>query len=40
MRLMICLRRISEEMDGGMIPKLGLFVDAGFEQASVTTSVK
>lgn len=43
MRLMICLRRISEEIDGGRIPKLGEFVDVGFEQAraaSVMTSVK
>lgn len=43
MRLTLCLRRISEDMDGGRKPKLGGFVIAGFEQAraaSVTTFVK
>jgi hypothetical protein len=43
MRLMLCLCHINEEMDGGKIPKLGRFNDAGLEQAhaaSVMTSVK
>lgn len=43
MRLILCLRRTSEEMDGSRAPKLGGFVKASLEQAraaSATTSVK